>query len=131
MDPYHLAGSGSTSGNVDTDPGSQKKSCQTNTKINQNYKNIIFFLRNHLFYLVYVNNKLIIYKKEFLKKIGIRIKNQIRTPGSGSADPGPDPHQNREDLTLLLVKKNFSPKLKILKLSLCTTIYTQWYTDTA
>ena len=26
LDPYHLAGSGSTSGNVDLDPGSKKKS---------------------------------------------------------------------------------------------------------
>ena len=39
-DPYHWAGSGSTSGNVDLDPGT-KKNRETRIQINQNYKNII------------------------------------------------------------------------------------------
>ena len=66
LDPYHLAGSGSrsTSGNVDLDPSSINKSWLTNTKIHQNYKNIIFLLRNHLFCWIYVNNQVINYKKK-------------------------------------------------------------------
>ena len=46
---FHLAGSGSTSGNVNPDSRSQKKSWQTCIKLNQNYKNITFILRNHFF----------------------------------------------------------------------------------
>ena len=59
-DLYHLAGSGSTSGNVD--PASKKNRNKLKLKINQNYKNIFIFL-NHLFCLIHMNNKLINYKQ--------------------------------------------------------------------
>ena len=36
LDPYHLAGSRSTSGNADPDPSSKKNCDDTNIKINQN-----------------------------------------------------------------------------------------------
>jgi len=76
------------------------------------------FLRNHLFCLIYANNKLKITKKNIVmsfkpytekikkKKIGIcsilgriRIRIRIHHRGSGSADPDqdPDPHQNDTD----------------------------------
>ena len=43
-DPYHLAGSGFASGNVDLDPGTKKIMINSHCiQINQNYKNIIFF----------------------------------------------------------------------------------------
>ena len=47
FDPYHWAGSGTTSGNVDPDPGSKTSHIQ----INQNFKNIIFFLKKSLILL--------------------------------------------------------------------------------
>jgi len=102
-----MVGSGSTSGNVDLDPGTKKKTGYTRIPTNQpNYKNIIFFERNHLFCLIYTNDKLKITTKSIVmsfkpytekvkkKKIGIcsilgriRIQNRIRIhyPGSGSA----------------------------------------------
>ena len=75
----------------------QKKSWYTYIKINQNYKNIIFFYRNHLFSLIYVNNKLVNYKekktslsfihlqKYFFLKIGICSDPEL------NPEPDPDP----------------------------------------
>ena len=43
-DPYHFAGSGSTSGNVHPDQGSKKNSNKNQPKLKEYY----FFKRNHL-----------------------------------------------------------------------------------
>ena len=80
-DPDHLVGFWSTSGNIDLDPGSEKKNCD---KIKQNYQFLIYFLisliyfKKSLILSIYVNNKLINYKTKhsyelytFIKKIGV------------------------------------------------------------
>ena len=63
LDPYHWAGSGSTSRNVVTDLGSQNKNrdilTYKSTKIKLN-----FILKKILFCLIYMNNKLKITKKK-------------------------------------------------------------------
>ena len=65
--PYHLAGSGSTSGNVDPDPGSKKIVINSHKiKINQNYKNTIFFLNN---FFCLINMNYINYKNNIVKSI--------------------------------------------------------------
>ena len=93
LDPYHLAGSGSrsTSGNVDLDPSSKNKSWLTNTKIHQNYKNIIFLLRNHLFCWIYVNNQVINYKKKKTSLWVLYIYRKKSKNKIGVCDPPPDP----------------------------------------
>ena len=103
LDPYHLAGSGSTSGNVDLDPGTKKnrdKFAYKSTKIIK----INFKKKKSLILLIYANNKLKISTKknivmsfkpyiEKIKKKKILIcRIRIHYPGSGSADP--DPHKN-------------------------------------
>ena len=72
-------GSGSTSGNVDLDPGSKKNVINSHT--NQPVLNLI--------------QKKIKKKKIVICSIFFSGRIRIRYPGSGSADP--DPHQNEPD----------------------------------
>ena len=92
---------GSTSGNVDPDPGSKKNRDKLEIQINQNHKNIIFLKKKSLV-LFNMNNKLKITKKNMVmsfkaftginkkeikicQNLGrIRSRIRIRYPGSGS-----------------------------------------------
>ena len=94
-DPYHWAGSGSgsTSGNVDMDPGTKKNLDKLAYK-STSYKNTIFLKRNHLFFLIYANNKLKITKNlipDNLIQKKLRRKNWNLFDFRSDPDPDPEP----------------------------------------
>ena len=68
----------STSGKVDPDPGSIRKIVINSQKINQNYKNIIFFFKKSLFCSINMNNKIINYNKKHLYEYYIFYRKKFR-----------------------------------------------------
>ena len=107
-DPYHLAGSGSASGNVDLDSGTKKnrdKLAYESTKIIK----ILFFFKeitNFVKYTRIISSKLqqkniVMSFKPCTEKIKKKKIGICSRTGPGSiipeADPDPDPHQNDTD----------------------------------